>query len=78
MQDIHTNSTAAVEKFLLECGPASPVEIGRACHIQENTVIKDMHFLRKRGVRIGKHRIALDKKRCYYMYWILDATGMAV
>ena len=52
----------------------SPQEIGRACHIQHNTAIKDIKFLRDDGYQIEKRRV-VDGDTEYYRYRLVGVRN---
>jgi biotin operon repressor len=52
----------------------SPQEIGRACHIQHNTAIKDIKFLRDDGHDITKRRVVTDGTE-YYRYRLVGVRN---
>jgi len=61
--------------FVLKSGhELSPQEIGRACHIQHNTAIKDIKFLRDDGYQIEKRRV-VDGGTEYYRYRLVGTLA---
>jgi hypothetical protein len=63
-------SIAAVLGCLQSGRKLSPQDIGRECHIQHNTAVKDIKFLRDAGHDIKKELIDSASGRKYYRYWI--------
>lgn len=69
------NSMNRVLKTLASSQKAlSAEEIGKQCYIRDNTVVKNIHYLRKEGFTIpgklisGKNRIGEPVK--YMIYWM--------
>ena len=65
------SSIDRVLDLLRRGGKYSPVEISRNCHAQNNTVIKDLKFLRDAGHKIEKERIVNKDGTHYYLYWLV-------
>jgi predicted transcriptional regulator len=65
-------SVDMVLKFLQKGGKHSPMEIGKLCKIQHNTVVKDLKFLRDAGHQIEKERVDCDGARYYFLYWLVN------
>ena len=63
-------SKESVLALLRRGGRYTPHEIGRECHIQHNTAIKDIKFLRDDGHRIEKERHIAQDGTEFYRYYL--------
>jgi predicted transcriptional regulator len=63
-------SLARVEALMSDGLKRTPQQIGDVCHIADNTVVKNIKFLRDKGISIKMERINLDNGQYYFKYWV--------